>query len=216
MAKSLTDIYVGVNKADSNRKNNDLYRTPPIATYILEKYSNIPKCVVEPCAGYGNISAELIRHGHHVKSYDLHAYKQSIVNIDTGIDVMTLEKPAGYTGLITNPPYHKNLPMKIALKALEEYDYVALLVRLTYLEGKRRKPLFDAYPPNQLIFFSDRIRFDNAHIEPIEKKDQIGGMIAYAWVIWDSPEQAKNTILTWALMEKEYDEWRQHYERNKK
>ena len=211
MARNLTDIYVGVNKADINRNENDLYRTPPLATYILQKYSAVPLNVVEPCAGYGNIAVELIRNGHNVLCYDLHKYDNAIVPIQTGIDVLTLEKPEGYTGLVTNPPYHKNLPKKIAEKAILEYEYVAMLVRITFLEGKKRKIMFDENPPSQIIIFSDRIKFDNKHIEAIEKDDQIGGMIAYAWVIWDK-KKADSTRMNWVLLEDHYEEWREKYE----
>lgn len=210
MARNLTDIYVGVNQSDPTRNKNDLYRTPPIATFILQKYSNVPKNVVEPCAGYGNISAELLRHGHNVKSYDLNHYPEAIVPIEVGVDVLELKAPEGYTGFVTNPPYHKNLPMKIAQIGIRDYEYTALLVRLTYLEGVRRKELFDRHPPSQLIFFSDRIRFDNAHIEPIEKNQQIGGMIAYVWVIWKRDSEGL-TSLKWASMNEEYDEWKKNY-----
>jgi len=211
MAKNLTDIYVGVNKADANRNENDLYRTPPLATYILCKYSTVPLNVVEACAGYGNIAIELIRNGHNVLCYDLNEYSQALLPIQTGIDVLTLEKPQGYTGFVTNPPYHKNLPHKIATKAISEYDYVAMLVRITFLEGKKRKVLFDQHPPSQIIVFSDRIKFNNEHVEPVEKDDQIGGMIAYAWIIWDR-KKVDSTLMKWVLLGDHYDEWLKQYE----
>lgn len=208
MASNLRDIYVGVNKSDKNRNTNDLYRTPPLATYILHKYSTIPTNVVEPCAGYGNISHELMRCGYNVLSYDLNEYETSLVSIQTGQDVLELEKPQGFSALITNPPYHKNLPHKIAAKGLCEYDYVALLVRLTFLEGKKRKKIFDANPPSQLIFFSDRINFEGNSDDLYAKEHQIGGMIAYMWIVWDKNSKNSNTLLKWVSMEDEYDEWK--------
>jgi hypothetical protein len=214
VAKNLTDIYVGVKKDDPDRKENDFYPTPPLATYILCKYVRPPKNVVEPCAGRGNISIELQRNGHNVKSFDLNKYDNSLVDIETGIDVLALERPNGYEGLITNPPYHKDLPRKITEKALSEYPYVAMFVRLTFLEGKKRKNLFTKYPPSDIIFLSDRINFGSGLVEPINKTHQLGGMIAYMWIVWDrrSSNFDRSTKLHWALLEDEYDEWRTHYD----
>lgn len=211
MAKNLTDIYSGVKKNDPNRNDNDLYPTPPLATYILHKYIDLPKVIVEPCAGRGNISIELLRHGYDVRSYDLHEYENILCSITTGQDVLTLPKPLGAQALVTNPPYHKDLPRLIAEKGVSEYDLTALFVRLTFLEGKKRKKLFTNHPPSDIVFLSDRIRFDTGLIEPINKKDQLGGMIAYCWVVFRK-EHKGPTNLRWVLLEDEYDEWRTYYD----
>jgi len=207
MAKSLTDIYVGVKKNDPNRNKNDLYPTPPLATFILAKYANLPKNIVEPCAGLGNISIELTRNGHNVKSYDLNKYDEKLCDIETGHDVLELVKPEGYNALVTNPPYHKDLPRKIAEKGVAEYDLTALFVRLTFFEGKKRNKLFTSNPPSDIIFLSDRIKFDSNLLEPINKSDQLGGMIAYMWVVWDKKAKHQHTRMRWATLEDEYDEW---------
>lgn len=212
MAKSLTDIYVGVKKDDPNRNDNDLYPTPPLATYILQKYVDLPHNIVEPCAGRGNISIELIRNGHNVESFDMFEYDNSLCNITTGQDVLSLVKPNGAKALVTNPPYHKDLPRLIAEKGVNEYDVTALFVRLTFLEGKKRKKLFTNHPPSDIIFLSDRIRFDTGIIEPINKSHQLGGMIAYMWIVWDKRKRHDSTNLKWVLLEDEYDEWRKNFD----
>lgn len=216
MAKNLTDIYVGVKKNDPNRNDNDLYPTPPLATFVLKKYIDLPRIIIEPCAGRGNISIELLRHGYDVRSYDLHEYDNPLCSIKTGQDVMDLQRPdKKNVGLVTNPPYHKDLPRKIAEKGVAEYDLTALFVRLTFLEGKKRKKLFTENPPSDIIFLSDRIKFDTGLIEPVEKQDQLGGMIAYMWIVWDkrSWKKPENTRMRWVLLEDEYDEWRESFDR---
>jgi hypothetical protein len=211
MPKNLTDIYVGVKQNDPNRNENDLYPTPPLATYILHKYIDLPMNIVEPCAGRGNISVELLRHGYNVQSFDLYEYRDQLCTITTGRDVLTLQKPLQAEALVTNPPYHKNLPHKIAEKGIAEYTLTALFVRITFLEGKKRYKLFTKQPPSDIIFFSDRIRFDTDLIEPIEKEDQLGGMIAYCWIVFRQDHQGA-TKLRWVLLEDEYAEWRTHYD----
>lgn len=212
MANNLKDIYVGVKKDDPNRNQNDLYPTPPLATYVLQKYVNLPKNIVEPCAGRGNISVELERCGFNVRSFDAFGYNDLLSTICIGQDVLELPKQNGYGALVTNPPYHKDLPRKIAEKGIAEYDVTAMFVRLTFLEGKKRKKLFTNNPPSDIIFISDRVRFGTEHIEPVNKNEQIGGMIAYCWVVWNNEALHKNTRCEWVLLDDEYDEWRLHYE----
>ena len=212
MASNLKDIYVGVHKTDENRRKNDFYPTPPLATYVLQKYVNLPRVIVEPCAGRGNISIELLRHGYDVRSYDLHEYDNSLCAITVGQDFMTLQKPSDAQGLVTNPPYHQDLPRKIAEKAVNEYYFVAMFVRLTFLEGKKRKNLFTNHTPSDIIFMSDRVKFGTEHIEPINKNDQIGGMIAYCWVVWNKEANHTNTKCQWVTLDEEYEDWRLHYE----
>ena len=207
MARNLTDIYSGVKKNDPNRNENDLYPTPPLATYVLHKYIDLPRNIVEPCAGRGNISIELIRQGYNVQSFDLFEYDNPLCNITTGQDVLTLQKPNGAQALVTNPPYHKDLPRLIAEKGVSEYDLTALFVRLTFLEGKKRKKLFTNHPPSDIIFLSDRVRFGTDLIEPIDRKDQIGGMIAYCWIVFRK-EHTGATKLRWVMLDEEYDEWK--------
>lgn len=213
MASNLKDIYVGVNKADEDRRGYDLYETPPLATYILTKYATPPKNLVEPCAGRGNIAIELIRQGHDVKCYDLNDHPNKVwSDIKTGQDVLSLEKLDGVDGLVTNPPYFQDLPRKIVEKSVAEYDYTALFVRLTFLEGIKRKKLFTNNSPSDIIILSDRVRFSpNLTKEPIDKKEQIGGMIAYCWVVFNKKANHQNTKLTWVTLSEEYDEWYDSY-----
>lgn len=212
MASNLKDIYAGVKKNSEDRAENDFYPTPPLATYILHKYIDLPRVIVEPCAGRGNISIELLRHGYDVRSYDLNEYKDKLCSITVGQDVLTLEKTDDAQALVTNPPYHKDLPRLIAEKGVAEYDLTALFVRLTFLEGKKRKNLFTNNPPNDILFLSDRIKFDSSLIEPIKKEHQLGGMIAYCWVVWNKRARHQNTRLRWVVLEDEYNEWRQNYD----
>lgn len=209
---SLKDIYVGVNKVDPNRKKNDFYPTSPIATYVLTRVSDVPKTIIEPCAGRGNISIELERCGKTVKSFDLNCYVDNLVDITTGIDYLELPKQVGYEGLITNPPYHKNLPYKMLKKAITEYDYVAFFVRLTFLEGKVRGKFFKTNPPTDIIITSDRIRFHESLIEPVEKTDQLGGMICYCFIIYDKRKLGTKNY-QWITLSDYYDDWRKQYDK---
>lgn len=215
MAKTLRDVYVGVDKTNPERHTGDFYPTPPLATFILaEKMGErMPGIIIEPCAGRGHISAELIRSGRQVVSYDLNTYDDCLVPVHSPVDATTLGMHGHLYGIVTNPPYHKNLPHILSKKFITEYDFVAMFVRLTFLEGKRRKKLFTEHPPSDIIIFSDRVRFATMVDEPVEMKDQIGGMICYIWVVWSKDNLlTKETKTHWVLAEDYYDVWRSNYE----
>lgn len=217
MSKNLTDIYVGVNKSDENRRENDLYETPPLATYVLHKYVELPERIIEPCAGRGNIAVELTRCGYEVLAFDLNTYDNMHFPVRTGQDVLTLDCQENYDALITNPPYFKDLPRKILEKGLNEYRLTALLVRLTFLEGLKRSKIFRKHKPSQIIFFSDRIKFEKNLIEePIAKEEQIGGMIAYMWIVFDLSNTSNTTKLDWISLSDEFEEWEKHYKEKTK
>lgn len=211
MSKNLKDIYVGVKKNSEDRRDNDFYPTPPLCTYILCKYGNVPHSVIEPCAGRGNISIELERNGHEVVSRDLFAYENSLVEIKTGCDVFTSADPS-IQGLVTNPPYEKNLPARILEYGINNFTYTALFVRLTFLEGQKRFKIFTKNPPTKIIIFSDRVRFGEYDHEPVEENEQIGGMICYAWVIFSKLAPPGETQVKWVMMKDEYAEWREKYD----
>ena len=104
----------------------------------------------------------------------------------------------------------KNLPTKIAEKSINSYTYTAMLVRLTFLEGKARHSLFTKYPPTDIIIFSDRVRFGQFDYEPVERDEQLGGMICYAWIVWD--KRKTSTSVKWVKLADLYDEWRVNYD----
>lgn len=217
MTKNIFDIYSKVKKDDEARNKNDLYPTPPLGTYALIRTlgERLPETLIEPCAGRGHIAAELRRSGRQVYAYDLFPYENMVSSVTTGVDATTLRQHPPTCGVVTNPPYHKDLPRILTEKFIEEYDFTAMFVRLTFLEGKKRKKLFTSNPPSDIIFLSDRVNFGPAGkmiTEPVEKKDQIGGMIAYQWVVWDKKTLHQNTKCHWVLLEDLYPKWRVAYD----
>lgn len=180
------------NKSSETRIENDFYATAPIATLTLLKNHNVPKRILEPCAGEGHISKELIRNGHEVISNDLYEYDNPLIDVNFGIDFQN-DKRHNVDGVITNPPYKNNLPEKLLLRCLEvwKYDFVALLTRITWLESSRRYKIFTKYPPNRILIFSERIQCNK---ELMKKNNGLGGMICYCFVIYDKNYSKTNEI----------------------
>ena len=190
---SLVKAYF-IKPSSETRVENDYYPTAPIATYCLLKNYEVPHNILEPAAGRGWISSVLEENGHTVVSRDLFAYPDPFVHIETGIDFLTSKKIDFIDGVVTNPPYKNRLADKFLTKSLEDYDFTAFFCRLTFLEGDRRGKLFRENPPTQTMILSRRINCDEKYFD--DPKTQIGGMVPYAWYIWDK-RAATNSHISW-------------------
>lgn len=192
MAK-ITDLKVAYfpNSNSVTRSKNDFYPTPPIATLTLLKNYVVPHKLWEPCAGRGHISKELIRNGHEVISTDLYAYPDTLVPVETGFDALTSKFDVD--GVITNPPFKNNFPQKLIEHTLidNKYLFLAMFCRLTFMESARRYKLFKEHPPTEILVFSDRVHVSEQYVD---KNNGIGGMVAYAWFIWDKKVDYSNRI----------------------
>lgn len=192
---SLANAYV-TSRDYSKRNENEYYPTPAIATLSLLKNTYIPQTVWEPAAGRGHISKELQRSGRTVYSSDLFEYNDPFVAIDVDKDFLTCELPEA-EALITNPPFKSNLPEKLLRRVLptQKYEVVALFCRLTFMESARRFKLFEEFPPTKVLAFSERV---NCNEKYFDKNHGLGGMVAYAWFVWDREWSFhKGTQLEW-------------------
>lgn len=180
------------NKASDKRNENDYYPTAPIGTISLLKNHDIPKRILEPCAGRGHISSVLERYGHEVQSFDLYEYENPLTKINIGVDFLT-DKRHDVDGVITNPPFKNNFPEKLIRKMVLEYEYpfVAILCRITFMESSRRYKLFKEIPVSRILVFSERI---NCNEKYYTNNNGIGGMICYGWFIWDKNYPTTNRI----------------------
>jgi hypothetical protein len=205
---SLANAYV-INKSKETRRASDAYFTPPIVTYVLAQNEDIPNDILEPCAGRGWISAELTRLGNEVYSSDLVAYENSLVDVNTGIDCLDVlnwcnEGKNPYGALITNPPYAKKMPIKMLRKAVDNFDFVAMVLRTTFLESRDRNKFFNEFPPSVVYVFSDRM---NCDFEDDLENKQIGGMVSYSIFVWKKGNHEAK--IKWLLLSEYLDKWRQ-------
>ena len=201
----------GGNVPQEGRHQNDYYPTPPVATYALCRYDDVPKNIWEPAAGRGWISQQLERQGKNVYSSDLYAYPDPLIkNIVTGTDFLATDQmPEGYLAIITNPPYRNNMAQKFIEHSIElGAQYIAMLCRLTFMESQTRLPLWQKHPPQRVFVFSDRVNVDEEYFD----NKQLGGMIAFAWYVWDYRQYtAPNTILHWMNIKQMYQDWRNEF-----
>lgn len=68
-------------------------------------------------------------------------------------------------------------------------------LKLTFLEGKARKKLFEKYPPKVVYVSSSRLQCaKNGDFETYKKSG--GTAIAFAWFVWEKGYKG-DTIIKW-------------------
>ena len=162
------------NHAKRERVQHDFYSTPRIAVgRLLDKCGlEISYNVMEPCCGEGAISKVLEECGFHVKSMDLYDRGYG----ETGIDFLEYNEP--FDGdIVTNPPYKLAQEfIEHGLEIVGDGRKVFMLLRLVFLEGQKRRQLFDKKCLKTVYVFSKRIscyrsgEYKNYH-----------GAVAFAW-----------------------------------
>lgn len=160
------------------REKNDFYETPPIAVRLLLENEHFEGRTWEPACGAGAISRVLIEAGLDVTSSDLIDRGYGTVHDFLSADLDPADAPVN---IITNPPYRQ--AEKFVRHSLKNCTgKVAMLLRLSFLEGQKRNALFKETPLSKVLVFSRRIAPARGGIS--EELDGFGGMVAYAWFIW--------------------------------
>jgi len=175
----------GVIPDKENREIDDFYPTPRRATLALLEVEPFSGAIWEPACGDGAISKVLIDAGHEVISTDL---------IDRGYGTPSrdflLEYQTTTANIITNPPF--KFAEEFAWHALARTTHkVAFLCRLAWLEGKARRKLFLNTPLARVWVFSSRIPMLRGGDEMMAGG---GGMIAFAWFVWDKAHVGPPTL----------------------
>lgn len=162
------------NHTSGEREEHDYYATDPIAIDCLisggaELSHNLWECA----CGEGHLSKRLAEFGYSVLSTDL---------IDRGFSgggTDFLKCEASFEGdIITNPPYkYAQAFVEHALEIIPEGNRVFMFLKLTFLEGKTRRVLFDKKQLKTVYVFSGRVKCAKNG-----KFDEIGSSAAaYAW-----------------------------------
>ena len=174
------------NYATGEREEHDYYATDPKALELIIDKLGLSNNVWECACGGGHLSKVLEQHGYNVTSTDLYSNGYGI----SGIDFLKQTKP--FNGdILTNPPY--KYAKDFVEKALElTNNKVVMFLKIQFLETKKRKPLFTAYPPKYIYVSSSRINCAKNG----DFKNCNGSAVCYAWYVWEKGYTG-DTILRW-------------------
>ncbi len=167
------------------RERDDFYPTPPEATEALLSVESFKGRIWEPACGDGAISKVVSAAGYDVVSTDLinRGYGESQVDF-----LLEWSRPA--PNIITNPPF--KLSRQFAEHALRlTTGKVAMLNKLAFLEGQDRRRLMTTTPLARVWVFSRRLAFPAGSPHAQSKG---GGMLAFAWFVWEHGYTGKPTL----------------------
>lgn len=168
-------------------RGDDFYATPPeaVAALLAVERKWMPAGTIwEPACGDGAIVKPLRRAGFHVLASDV---------VDRGCPYGVVadfrEPDFAVDGVITNPPF--KLAREFVDVALRRAPYVAMLLRLAFLEGGARKPWFASTPLARVHVASRRL--------PMMHRDgwtgpKAGSAVCHAWFVWDARHEGRPQI----------------------
>ena len=182
ITKSIFTCNGASNHTDQERETMDYYATEPKAIQLLLEKERFNKNVWECACGELHLSHVLQKNGYVVRNSDIvdRLHDGSIEIIDF------LNFNGKWDGdIITNPPYkYAKQFVEKALETIFVGNKVAMFLKLTFLESKARRELFDKYPFKTLYVSSSRLQcakngdFDTYH-------SGVGTAVAYGWYIWE-------------------------------
>jgi hypothetical protein len=168
-----------------DRQTEDFYPTPPLCTRELLRRESFPGFVDEPACGNGAICKVFAE-----MSPESAVHATDLVDRGWGfggVDYLT-RAPMIFDHVVTNPPF--KLAERFVYKALgESTGKVAMFLKLTFLSAECRVGMFRNTPLRTVYVFAKR-----PTLAPGDCVMQNGGMIDYAWYVWERGYEGKPTL----------------------
>lgn len=151
----------------AQRAENDFYATDPKAvTKLLECFERDDITIrgteyLEPCVGTGNIR--------NVFKDDTNMNHWTCLDlVDRGCpntvvqDFLSWQTSQEFDFIITNPPYSLAADfVKKSMEILSDNGMCCMFLKLQFLEGAKRKELFEKYPPRYIyVFRNSQVHFN--------------------------------------------------------
>lgn len=134
------------NHSTQEREIHDYYATEPRAGELLLEQEKFKPYIWECACGAGHLAEVFKAHGYKVYATDLVNRGFGLY----GVDFLTVQPEQcnlSQIDIVTNPPYSKAKEfVQHALDLLPNGGKVAMFLKLTFLESKSRRELFDVTP----------------------------------------------------------------------
>lgn len=196
-AKSIFVCNGASNHTQEQRQVDDYYATEPRAVEILLEVEQFVPYIWECACGGGHMARVLQEHGYKVKCSDIIDRGYEGTEIVDFLQVTREQIKNDFSrDIITNPPYkYAKEFVEHALDISMEGTKVAMFLKLTFLESKARRELFERYPPKVVYVSSSRLQCaKNGDFETYGKG--VGTAVAYAWFVWEKGYKG-NPVIKW-------------------
>lgn len=173
------------NHTERARAEHDYYATDPTAVEKLLSVETPSKQIWECAVGEGHLANALKSRGYVVYASDVVDRGYPSTRVADFLTASRTPFESGGGDILTNPPYKYATEFVLkALELLEPGHKCYMFLRLSFLEGrKRRKLLFDSTPPQTVYVFSERaLCARNGDFESLRESG--GSAIAFAWFVW--------------------------------
>src|SRR5262245_33382588 len=165
-------------------RGQDCYETPACATEALLRVEKLPIAVWEPACGGGAIVRVLEAHGHQVYASDASDYGWAHARHN-----FLTQTAQTNMAIVTNPPYQ--LAEQFVSNALSCSPLVIMLLRLAFLESKRRSYILEGVGLSRVHVFRNRLPM-------MHRKGWVGPKAAsampFAWFVWERGYTGPTTI----------------------
>lgn len=188
----------------SKRVDNDFYATNPQAVeMLLKNYDFNGVSILEPCVGEGHIARAVdsfYTNKKDITGVDLvdRGYPNTIVQ-----NFLEWNTDKKFEGIITNPPYSlaKEFVEKGMTLLTDETEstvngQMAMFLKIQFLEGIKRKELFEKYPPKYIYVFRKRMATWNNGQEFDSNGKHWATTMCHAWFIWEKNSKTE-PIVRW-------------------
>ncbi len=173
----------GFRAKPSGENPHDFFPTPPGVTRAIIEACPLPDGLwCEPAVGEGHI-IEAVGKRTAWATFDIRPVPApALSDYHEQCDFLQYD-PCRFDVIITNPPFY--LAEEFVRKSLQHADHVVMLLRLAFLESRKRE-LFHATYPADVYVLSRRPSF---------KENGATDSSAYAWFVWGPGRGGRWSVL---------------------
>ncbi|MFD1944712.1 hypothetical protein [Paradevosia shaoguanensis] len=181
----MTAMLTGNKTASKATRGPDFYASPfaALPSLLVAEGRRVPRVLWEPSCGNGALVLPLRNRGFEVAATDLHWWgcPDSVGEVDFFSNLADVHAPKEPFGIVTNPPFD----------GVEEYveravgfaPYVALLLRLAFLESEGRMRWFPHVGLRRVHVIGERLPMMHRHGYDGPKLSNAG--MCFAWFIFE-------------------------------
>ncbi len=179
------------------RIKGEYYATPYESTEALFNVESFDgNLFLEPCIGGGHIVKVVKKYYPNSKIYGCDIIDRGYNNTKI-CDFLKEDFKQKFDNVITNPPYSLAQEfLKKTMTVVKENGKIAMFLKIQFLEGVRRKELFEIYPPKTVYVFSKR-QAPWRNGSPVDEKGKKwASTMCFAWFVWVKGYKGE-TIVKW-------------------